>query len=267
MAVSFLGSACSQKIMGDRQDYAGLAIIYNEPQSTHTVRIRRITAQMDMQVAVSGSTTLFVPVLVYRGTGTPDLTGGCKAPKAPFDTAQTSDPYVNFYYAVTPDGANDAGMSGTPGVAQWRKWAGKLRSAAEQQLSEDQSMLPALVKSYDWVLAPGQYLLVRADPVVVTDNNEGLAWVCMAAWEEEPVETFTISGNVTLSGAGVVGAEVTVLVADDESLTNAFLHSIQTTGAAGAWSATIPVGKLAYAYATNFSSGTYYTAEGRPFIS
>lgn len=267
MAISFLGSACSQRIAGDAQDFEGLVIIYNEPQSTHNVRIRRITAQMDMQVAVSGSTTLFVPVLAYRGTGVPNLIGACKSPKAPFDTAQTSDPYVNFYYAVTPDGSNDAGMSGTAGVMQWRKWAGKMRSAVEQQIADDQSMLPALVRSYDWVLAPGQYLLVRADAVVTGDNNANSTWICMAVWEEEPIATFTISGNVTLSGAGVVGAEVTVLVADDTSLTGAFLHSIQTTGAGGAWSAEIPVGKLAYTYATNFSTGTYYTAEGRPFIS
>lgn len=192
MAISFIGSACSQKIMGDNQDYEALAIIYNEPQSTHTVRIRRVNVHRDQQVGVASSATLFTPLLTYRGTGVPILTGACKAPKAAFDTAQTSDPYVNFYYAVTPDGSNDSGMSGGAGVLQWRNWINKQRSAAEQQRSEDNSGLPMLVSSNDWVLEPGQYLLVRADAVTIGDNNPNCTWFCAAVWEEEFDTTFTV---------------------------------------------------------------------------
>ena len=79
--------------------------------------------------------------------------------------------------------------------------------------------------------------------------------------------TYSISGVVTLAAVGVVGAEVTVIVADDTNLTNAYLHATVITTSGGAWSANIPTGKLAYAYAQNFTGGVYYTAAGAPYIS
>lgn len=264
MAVYFTGSATSQRVNGDSQDFAALMIIHNEPASQSVVYIRRLLAQLDM---VSATTTLFVPALTYRGSGTPSTVGGLLTSKFAFDTATSSSPHVKIWTAVTPDGTGDSNIFGTPGILQWRKWAGKVRTAVNQQRSEDASLLPSLVKNNHWSLYPGEFLVLRIDPVVAADNNANLGWLANVIWEEELLTTFAISGTVSLSGTGVVGAEVTVLVADDTSLTNAYLHSVQTTGVGGAWSANIPQGKTAYAYATNFSTGTYYTAEGRPFIT
>jgi hypothetical protein len=210
---------------------------------------------------------LFTPVLTYRGTGVPNLTGACRAAATPFDTAKTSSDKVNLWYSVTPDGGNDSGMSGTSGVLQWRQWACKLRSAAEQQQGIDNNQLPMLVANKTWKLYPGEYLLVRVDPVTPTDNNPNSGWFCSAVWQEEDITTYTISGVVTLSSTGVVGAKVTVLVADDTSLTNAYLHEVVTTTAGGAWTSNIPTGKIAYAYGQNYTGGIYYTAPGAPYIS
>lgn len=259
-----LFSACTQRINGDGQDFEALVIFHNEVGSSVKVSMRRLTVQLD---AVAATSTLFVPALTYRGSDTPATLGGLNTQKMPFDTNNVSDSHVKMWSAITPDGSNDAGMYGTPGVLTWRKWCGKMRALDSQVISDDQSMLPTLIQNNSWILYPGEYIIVRVDPVALADNTNTNGWFVNCVWEETALSTFTISGTVTLSGSGVVGAEVTVLVADDTNLTNAYLHSIQTTTTGGAWSADIPVGKLAYAYATNFSSGTYYTAEGRPFIT
>ena len=264
MAVYFTGSATSQRVNGDSQDFAALMIIQNDIASRSVMYLRRLTVQLDM---VTNTTTLFVPALTYRGTGTPSTVGGLLTSKFAFDTATTSSEYVKIWTAVTPDGANDSNIFGTPGILQWRKWAGKVRTQVNQQKSEDAKLLPSLVATTNWTLYPGQFLVVRIDPVTADDNNVNLGWLANVIWQEELLPTFTISGTVSLSGSGVVGAEVTVIVADDTALTNAYLHSIVTTTAGGAWSANIPTGKTAYAYASDFASGTYYTATGAPFIT
>ena len=264
MAALFAG--CTQRIYGDSQDYEGLVIFHNEVGSRVKVNIRRLMMQAEMTAT---TTSILTPSLTYRGSGTPSVQGGHYISKTPFDTSVTSDEHVKMWGAVTPDGSNDSGIVGTAGVLTWRQWASKLRSAAEQYLSYDNNQLPLLVanSSYNWSLYPGEYLIVRADPDIATDNNVNNGWIVNCVWEEVALSTFTISGVVTLSGVGVVGAEVTVIVADDTSLTNAYLHSIQVTTTGGAWSADIPNGKLAYAYASNYATGTYYTAPGRPFIT
>lgn len=79
--------------------------------------------------------------------------------------------------------------------------------------------------------------------------------------------THSISGTVKLAGSGVVGAKVIILVGDDTSLSNLYLFGTVTTQAGGAWSMSgIPDSKLAFAYAQDYTGGTYYSATGAPFI-
>ena len=266
MATTFLGSAATQRINGDGQDFEGLVIFQNARGSNRIVNIRRLLSQLD---ATATSTSLLVPCLTYRGTGEPNLTGACRATKCAFDTTKTSDGFVQMWYAVTPDGSNDAGMSGTSGATAWRQWACRLRSAAEQQQAPDNNQLPMLIAqpANKWRLYPGEYMLVRVDPVALADNTTGNGWFVECVWEEETLPTFTVSGTVTNGGIGVVGAKVTVMVADDTSLTNAYLWQVVTSTSGGAWACEIPAGKMAFAYAQNYTTGTYYTAPGAPFIS
>lgn len=279
MAYSWTGSAVTGKVVGDRKDYMALAILHNDRFSGHKVFVRRAVMQLDNNTANATSTTLFVPCLTYRGVGSPTIGDGafvtCAA-KSSFDTQQTSDPKVKLYYPATGDGIMDSQLAGTPsGGFAWRQWGSRLRSSAEQFLSEDNNQLPALVASKDFILLPGQYLVFRLDPVVtgtsssvVGDNNSTLGWFLNLVWQEEAISTHTISGTVKLAGTGVVGAKVTILIDDDTSLANPELLQVVTTTTGGAWtSSAIPNGKIAYAYAQNYTGGTYYSATGAPYVS
>lgn len=80
--------------------------------------------------------------------------------------------------------------------------------------------------------------------------------------------TYTIGGTVKLNSVGVVGAQVSVLVADDASLSNAVLWGVHTTGAGGTWTSDpIPVGKYSYAYAQDEVGGVIYTSIGASAIT
>lgn len=266
MAITFTGSACTQRINGDESDTQDFCVFQNARGSTKLVHIRRLTSQLD---AIAASSAVMVPIFTYRGVGNPNLEGAARANKCKFNTTQSSDAFVNLLYAVTPDGSGISGLSGTAGVMQWRQWLAKMRTIVEQVQGSDSTQLPTLVNKTgnEFTLRPGEYLLIRADPIALVDNNNSNGWIINCVWQEEDLPSYTISGNVTLSGTGVVGAEVTVIVADDNLLTNAYLLGVYTTIAAGAWSASIPNGKIAYVTASNESAGTFYTAEGRPFIS
>jgi hypothetical protein len=80
-------------------------------------------------------------------------------------------------------------------------------------------------------------------------------------------DTYAVSGTARLNGVGVANAEITVVVADNTSMANAYLLGIYTTAPDGTWLAYIPVGKLCFAYAQNFTGGVYYTAAGAPYVS
>lgn len=264
MAILYTGSACTQRINGDRQDFQGLVIFENARGSNRLLSIKRLVTQLDN---TGTSTGLLVPALTYRGAGAPNLEGAARANKGTFDTAKTSDPFINMWYAVTPDYAGESNMAGVSGILQWKQWASKLRTGAEQFNSMDNNQLPALVANKPYYLYPGEYLLVRVDPAALADNTVTNGWFCQAVWQEETLPVYTISGTVKLLGVGVVGAEVTITVADDHAMTNAYLHSVQVTGVGGAWSADIPVGKKAFASASNDVAGTLYQALNVPFMS
>ena len=259
-----LFSAASQRINGDSQAHQELVILQNARGSQKIVNVKRILSQMD---ATNNTTAISAAVLTYRGTTDPLLDGACAANKCAFDTTATSDPKVQMWYAVTPDGDGWSNMDGTAGTMAWRQWAMRRRTAVGQVLAYDNSQLPALVATNNWRLYPGEYLMVRADPIANADNSNTNGWFVQAVWEETTLPMHTISGVVTNSAVGVVGAKVTVMIGDDSSLTNLILWEVVTTTAGGAWTCQVPDGKLAFAQAQNYSAGTYYTATGKPYIS
>lgn len=269
MAISWTGSAVTGQVQGDSQPYQAICILYNDKFSSHNIYVKKLMFQIDPASVIVASTTLFVPMITYRGSVTPTFGNfSCYAQKCSFNSLESSDPLINLYYPATGGGVNDSTLSGTSGAISWRQWGSKLRTGAKQVMSEDNNQLPVLVQNNNWKLSPGEYLLVRADPVVNSNNNTGLGWFVNAVWQEEPISTHSISGTVKLSGVGVVGAKVTVLVASDTTLSDAKLWGIYTTGAGGTWSTPtdIPDGKVAYAYAQDYTGGTYYTASGNPYV-
>lgn len=276
MAYSWLGSSVTGQVQGDGRDFMALAVLHNDRFSSHKVIVRRAMMQCDMTGIVIASGTLFTPALTYRGVGNPIIGSQVAyAKKSSWDTSQMSDDRVKLYYPATGGGISDSILSGTPsGGIVWRQWGTKLRTGVEQLRAEDNNQLPLLVDATNFVLLPGQYLLFRLDPVIAMtgpltgDNNPGLGWFINVAWQEEALPTHTISGVVTSDAIGVVGAKVTILLDDNTSLSNPELWETVTTEVGGAWtSSAIPDGKIAYAYAQNFTDGTYYSATGAPYVS
>jgi hypothetical protein len=49
------------------------------------------------------------------------------------------------------------------------------------------------------------------------------------------------------------------------SLTNAYTRAVLTTNGSGAWSSTVPVGKMAFVSCSYDNAGTKYTSYYRPF--
>ena len=262
-----LFSAASSRVAG--YPVAGSMVtfvIQNNKESNVIVKPRRGVFQRDWG-GVTVSTAIMVQVKAFRGTAIDEKLGDLE--KVAFDTSATaSDPAVEVYAAWSPDLSNVTGLSSTTSGGMIRQsYAPREVNATEQWLSDDGETMPELFASQDFILYPGQAYIVQLSRNNATSDAIQAAWFYNCVWEETALSTYTISGNVTNSGTGVVGAEVTVIVADDTSLTNAYLHGVYTTTAGGAWSANIPTGKMAYAYASDFASGTYYTAPGNPFIT
>jgi hypothetical protein len=208
-------------------------------------------------------TAVMPQVKTSRTTG--QITIGSQLPKNPFNLSQSSDNFVRIWYASQFDGSVE-GAFGTLGTPFWQQYANRMHTGAEQQRGEDKNQLPLLVEEHHgFLLYPGQYITMTVVAAVASSNPITNNWTVNCVWTEEDFSTFTISGVVTLSAVGVVGAEVLVVIADDVAMTNAILWEVVTTTAGGAWSSNIPTGKLAFAYAQNDVSGTKYTSPGRPY--
>lgn len=270
MPYTYKGSAVIQRTLGANATSQDLFAIENRPGSNVLVVVKRIVIQTDFQN--TALTTVMPLVASFRGTGPlPVTNGGITVPKGTFDSRLTSDPNVVLWQDFSSDVAAPGGdMVITPGTTRhWNQFTSRQHTGAGIVATEDDSLLPLLATSstYKFYLYPGEYYMSEIRSVNAADNPPTTNWFIMVAWTEETLPTYTISGTVTLSGVGVVGAKVTVLVGDDTSMTNAYLHSVQTTIAGGAWSAAIPMGKVAYAYAQNYTGGTYYTAPGNPYVT
>ncbi len=262
-----LFSACSSRVAG--YPVAGSMVTFvvqNNKESKVSVTLRRGVVQRDYG-GTTVSTAIMTLVKAYRGSPTDEILGDLD--KCAFDTSGTaSDPAVEVYAAWSPDLSNVKALGSTPSGGMIRQaFAPREVTAAEQWQSDDGETMYELFRTKDFILYPGQAYIVQLSANNANSNAKDAAWFYQCVWEETALTTYTISGNVTNGGTGVVGAEVTVLVADDTSLTNAYLLGIFTTTAGGAWSTNIPTGKMAYAYASDFASGTYYTAPGNPFIT
>jgi len=154
--------------------------------------------------------------------------------------------------------------------------AGRMHTAVEQQRPEYESehlharnLIPTVAKDIaDLVIRPGQALLVKVVAATAASNPFSTnAYAVQCSWEEDAIATFAISGTVTLSAAPVSGAIVTVIEADDTSMTNAVLRETITTGAGGTWTSNIRTGKVAAAFVQYENGGTYYTAPGSPYLA
>ncbi len=267
MAISFSGLACTPRIAGDKTTNQVLFVIENDRQSGVVVSIRRLMVFMDP--GLGALTDVTPPVRGYRSSVDIEERGASLLSKGAFDTSQTSSAEVELWGGSTPDLAGKGELAATITAPSFGNMIARNHTAVEQVISTEVTLLPTLVSKIPYKLYPGQSYVVRVDAAAAASNPVTNTWMVNCCWQEEPVAVHAISGTVTNGGTGVVGAKVLVLIADDTSLTNAYLWATITTGAGGTWScATIPDGKIAFAYAQHDAGGgTYYTAAGAPFVS
>lgn len=258
MAFTFNGSVPSPIALGNDATTQNLFTITNKLGSRVNVYVRRLIAQLD---PISALTSVMPQVKVSRATA---ISGGAVLSPTTFDTSKASSIFVEVRAPVL-DGFP---LSGTAGTTIWQRYCTRMHTAAEQVLGVDKNILPNLVDTRDFILRPNESILCQivgttAAANAALSNN----WFVQAEWEEEAISTFAISGTVTLSGSPVSGAIVTVVEADDASMTNAVLVETIVTAAGGTWASSISTGKVGAAYVQYQSGGTYYTAPGSPYLS
>lgn len=260
MAITFKGTAKSYTIFGNDNTAQNIFTIENKVASRVNMNIRRFVLQDDTLAVSSGVMPM---AKLSRATG---ISGGVILEKSSFDTLLSSDPNV----IIRAQMMETAYINATAGGTIWQQFLPRLASAAEQPLGIDNNLLPLLVSNTgkEFVLRPGESLLVKIIAANVAYNAAtAFNYFVQCVWEEVSLSTFAISGTVTIGGTPVEGAIVTVIEADDESMTNARLIQVVTTNASGQWSSSIRTGKIGAALVQYKSGGIYYTAPGSPFIS
>lgn len=262
MAISYRGGVTSPIMLGNNATTQTLFSIENGIASRVNILVRALDVDLDNIAAL----TAVMPLLkTSRGVS---ISGGVTLAKGSFDTSLTSDPAVVFRSAM----GETAPITATAGTVIYQMMTSRLHTAVEQVVNvvEDQfgiSCLPDVLTTKDFVIRPGQNLIVQLVGAAGA-SNAALAnnFAASCVWEEDEIATFAISGTVTLSGSPVAGAIVTVIEADDTSMTNAVLRATITTGAGGTWASTIRTGKVGAAMVQYESGGTLYTAPGSPYL-
>ena len=230
----------------------------NQIGSRVDVNVRRLVVQNDPQTALA---SVMPQVKVSRGV---NISGGILLDKAKLRTTETSDPFVKIRSAL----GEGSPITATQGDTVWQQYTSRLHTAVEQVIASDEPLLPRLVDTFDFKLKPGESLLATVISATAA-SNPALShnWLVDCIWEEDAKATFAISGTVTLSGSPVAGAIVSVIEADDVSMTNPVLIKTIVTGAGGTWAADILTGKVGAAFVQYESGGTKYTAPGSPYLA
>jgi hypothetical protein len=265
MAVSFTGGASGPVIIGNDATTQTLFSVENGIASRVNLIIRELHVSLDATVALAAVMPL---VRTSRATS---ISGGITLPKASFSTAQTSDAAVVMRCAM----GEGAPIAATATSTVYQEFRARAHTAVEQMCEftgtgdlVDYGCLPPVLLSKDFILKPGQSLIVQAIAAAATSNPAiGNNWFAQCAWEEDEIATFAISGTVTLSGSPVAGAIVTVVEADDVDMTNAVLRQTIVTGAGGTWASSIRTGKVGAAFVQYRVGATYYTAPGSPYLA
>jgi len=257
VAFSFNGSVPGLTALGNDATTQNIYTLTNKVGSRVNVLIRRATVQVD---TIAALTSVMPIVRCSRATA---ISGGAILAPSAYSTTQSSSASVEVRTPVM-DGFP---ITATQGGTVYQQYCARMHTAVEQVLAPDNNVLPALVESQDFIVRPGESILFQVVGAT-TASNARLSnyWWVSCEWEEDPIATFAISGTVTLSASPVSGAIVTVIEADDESMTNPVLVEKIVTGAGGTWASTIKTGKVGAAYVQYKSGATYYTAPGSPYL-
>lgn len=257
MSIIYTGSTASLAILGNDSTLQNLFTITNKPDSRVNINITRLLIQLDAVTALTG----FMPLV--KTSRCTNVSGGVLLSKANFDTANNSSNSVEIRSGI----GELFGITATAGDVIWQQFLSRLSSTAEQQIAADGNALPALVQNKPFILRPGESLLVQVVSAAGTSNTLNMNnWIMLTSWKEDSLSSFSISGVVTLSSVGVVGAKVYVIEGDTINMNNAVLKEVVTTTAGGAWSSSIRTGRFGAAFVQYENGGTLYNAPGSPFL-
>jgi hypothetical protein len=268
MAVTWRGSVVTPQILGmppDNGSVVSLAIV-NTFRSRAKVDILRIVCQLDVtQPTATVQTDRIMPMMRSRRCSAADVSGGILvAARPPWDTALNApDPGVEIRVNPGAYGGPDTDVIAvTPGAPVWQQFTNRHASLIRQFRSEDNSMLPALAATKDYLLQPGEALIIEQVAALPTG---GTSWF-QIAWEEDQVDAgYVVGGTVELSGSPVTGAKV-LLVTDSTTAMTAPSIETLTTDSNGEFSKTLASDVKAAVFVQHSSGGTLYTDEGKPFI-
>lgn len=262
MAISFTGGASSPIVFGNDATTQTVFALSNGVGSRVNVIVRDLHFSQDALVAL----TSVMPLI--KTSRAINISGGITLPKGKYDTTDASDDEVVARSAMW----EGAPITATATDLIFQRYKTRLHTLAEGVLDyvgeDDIGLLPDVLTEKDFILRPGESIIVQVISSAGTSNAALMnsAFV-VCEWEEDEIATFAISGTVTLSGSPVSGAIVTVIEADDSSMTNAILRETIVTPAGGTWASSIRTGKVGAAFVQYESGGTKYTAPGSPYLS
>ena len=261
MAVTFRGSCVTQYMIPTPN--SSCFVLEVSARSMCKVNILKLLMKFDT-LALATAAGLIMPLVKTRKcTGT--ATGGIVLTgKVPWDsTIGAAD--GGIYLRLDPGFAGTAGsditITGTP-VTMWQKFSARQTTGAEQWNTYDCVLADPLANG-PIVLYPGEMLEInfseRATPL------GGIAFL-EVAWEEDNLGTsYTVSGDVTLSGSAVSGAKILLVTDLDRDMPTPQVEVI-TTGAPGTWSKTLAAGVKADAFVQYRAGESLYSDEGKPYL-
>lgn len=171
-------SAASFRILGTAATPQNLLTIENI-DATNLVYIRRLTVQLD---ATAVLTSVMPQVKASRATGVP--TGGTTLGKAQFDTGNSSNANTIVRAGNASDGGVATAITATAGTTIWQQYCMRMHTVVGQVLAPDNSVLPLLVETQDFVLRQNQALLVQVVASAGASNPATNHWFCNVVWEE-----------------------------------------------------------------------------------
>jgi hypothetical protein len=250
----------------DTNGNAVVLAVVNTFRSRANVDILRLVCQMDNAEPPTGAVASRVmPIMRARRCAAADVSGGIAVQARPaWDTAINSpDDGVRVLFNPGTFGGPDtliaaANRSGSV----WQQYTMRQASAVEQVLSQDNFCVPALAATNDFILRPGEALIIEQQAGLPTG---GTSWF-QIAWEEDQIDAgYVVGGTVNLSGSPVSGAKVLVVT---DSATDMPAPEIETltTGAPGTFSKTLASGVKAAVFVQHENGGTKYSDEGKPYI-
>jgi hypothetical protein len=172
-------SACTFRTLGSVGTNQFLFSLENQTGSGKDIKLRRLVLQMDATSALAAVMPLFK---TSRTTGLPS--GGTALTKVPFDTANTSVSGVVARGATASDGGAATAITATSGATAWQQFAMRLHTAVGQVLALDNNLLTVLVENNDFVLKPGEGIVVECVAAAGTSNPSTNHYMVMCAWEE-----------------------------------------------------------------------------------